>query len=202
MVFTRYLYNKDHVEFSLLAAIQEKKREESLFWAYELYHSGFTNEVSALVAEQVSCPKLRAYFEKLPDLESDALIVGTIIENLLNKNTKIRIKLNPEDVAKYKTKPVIELKGWKIPKRECRYKLRTKPRSDPINIASYDNWLYEASLSPIWQKRIEKYGGIVCYESKTVNFDDENNEEKFYNWHNFEPDEQPLSVQENWCKTI
>ena len=199
MVFTRYLYNKEQVEFSLLAAIQEKKREESLFWAYELYHSGFTNEVSALVAEQVSCPKLRAYFEKLPDLESDALIVGTIIENLLNKNTKIRIKLKPEDIDRYKTKPVIELKGWKIPKRECRYKLRTKPGSDPI---TYDNWLYEASLSPIWQKRIEKYGGTVCHESKTVNFDDENNEEKFYNWHNFEPDEQPLSVQENWCKTI
>ena len=199
MVFTRYLYNKEQVEFSLLAAIQENKREESLFWAYELYHSGFTNEVSALVAEQVSCPKLRAYFEKLPDLESDALIVGTIIENLLNKNTKIRIKLKPEDVAKYKTKPVIELKSWKIPKRECRYKLRTKPGSEPI---TYDNWLYEASLSPIWQKRIEKYGGTVCHESKTVNFDDENNEEKFYNWHNFEPDEQPLSVQENWFKTI
>ena len=199
MVFTRYLYNKEQVEFSLLAAIQEKKREESLFWAYELYHSGFTNEVSALVAEQVSCPKLRAYFEKLPDLESDALIVGTIIENLLNKNTKIRIKLKPEDIDRYKTKPVIELKGWKIPKRECRYKLRTKPGSDPI---TYDNWLYEASLSPIWQKRIEKYGGTVCHESKTVNFDDENNEEKFYNWHNFEPDEQPLSVQENWFKTI
>ncbi len=198
MVFTRYLYNKEHVEFSLLDALRERNREEALFWAYELYHSGFKYEVSALVAEQVSCPKLRAHFEKLPDLESDELIVGTIIENLLNKNTKIRIKLKMGDVAKYKTKPVVELKSRKIPNRECRYKLRTKPGHAPI---TYDNWLYEASLSPIWQKRIAKYGGIVCHESKTVNFDDENNEEKFYNWHDFEPDEQPLSVQENWFGT-
>ena len=199
MTLTRYLYNKEHVEFSLLTAIQERKREEALFWAYELYHSGFGDDVTALVASQVSCPKLRAYFEKLPDLESDALVVGTIVENLLNNNTKLRIKLKPEDIAKHKTKPVIELKSWKIPRRECRYKLRIKPGSKPT---SYDNWLYEASFSPIWLKRIDKYGGIVCHEYKTVTFDDENNKEKFYNWHNFEPDEQPLSVQENWFGII
>ena len=184
------------MEFSLLAAIQEKNREEALFWAYELYHSGFTNEVTALVASQVSCPKLRAYFKKLSDLESDALIVGTIIENLLNNNSKIRIKLKSADIAKYKTKPVIELKSWKIPRRECKYRLRTKPGSEPI---IYDNWLFEASFSQIWRKRIEKYGGTI---DKTVTFDNGDNEEKFYNWHNFEPDEQPLSVQENWfCTT-
>ena len=201
MVLTRYLYNKEQVEFSLLASIRERKREEAMFWAYELYHSGFKVEVSTLAAEQVSCPKLRAYFEKLPDLESDALIVGTIIENLLNRNPKLRIKLKIEDVSKYKTKPVIELKSWKIPKRECKYKLRTKPGSLPITIASYGNWLYEASFSPIWQTRIKKYGGSICHESKTITFEDDN-EEQFYNWHNFEPDEQPLSVQENWFGTI
>jgi hypothetical protein len=198
MTFTRYLYNKDHVEYSLLTALRENKREEALFWAYELYYSGFTTEVSTLVAEEVLCPKLRDYFYKHPDLESDVLIVGTIIENLLNKNPKIRIKIKMEDVSKYKTKPVIELKSWKIPKRECKYKLRIKPGSEPI---TYDNWIYEASLSPIWQKRIEKYGGTICHESKTVTFNDDEGEEQFYNWHNFEPDEQPLSVQENWVGT-
>lgn len=203
MTLTRYLYDKEHVEFSLLCAIQERKREEALFWAYELYHSGFKYETNALVADQVSCPKLRAYFQNHAELESDVLIVGTIIENIVNRNPKLRIKIKMADVSKYKTKPVIELKSWKIPKRECKYKLRTKPGSLPVT--SYYNWIYEASLSPIWQKRIEKYGGTICHESKTVTFDDENNEEKFNNWHNFEPDEQPLSVKENWLgikKTI
>ena len=200
MTFTRYLYNKELVEFSMISAIREGKREEALFWAYELYHSGFKTEVSTIAAEEVTCPKLRDYFYKHPDLENDALIVGTIIENILNKNPKIHIKIKIEDVNRYKTKPVIELKSWKIPKRECKYKLRTKPGSLPIT--SYENWLYEASLSPIWQKRIEKHGGTICHESKTVTFEDDEREVQFYNWHNFEPDEQPLSVQENWFKTI
>ena len=201
MTLTRYLYNKENVEFSLLCAIRERKREEALFWAYELYYSGFKDEVSALAADEVTCPKLRAYFENHPDLESEVLVVGTIIENILNRNPKLRIKIKMADVAKYKTKPVIELKSWKIPKRECKYKLRTKPGSQPITIASYENWIYEASFSPIWQKRIEKYGGKICHESKTVTFGDDDKEEQFYNWHNFEPDEQPLSVQENWLGT-
>lgn len=201
MTLTRYLYNKENVEFSLLCAIRERKREEALFWAYELYYSGFKDEVSALAADEVTCPKLRAYFENHPDLESEVLVVGTIIENILNRNPKLRIKIKMADVAKYKTKPVIELKSWKIPKRECKYKLRTKPGSQPITIASYENWIYEASFSPIWQKRIEKYGGSMCHESKTVTFGDDDKEEQFYNWHNFEPDEQPLSVQENWFGT-
>jgi len=201
MVFTRYLYNKELVEFSLIASLNERNREEALFWAYELYHSGFTNEVSTLAAEQVTCPKLRDYFYKHPDLESDVLIVGTIIENLLNKNPKIRIKIKMEDVNRFKTKPVIELKSWKIPRRECKYRLRMKPGHAPITIVSYENWLYEASLSPIWQKRIEKHGGTICHESKTVTFEDDEREEQFYNWHNFEPDEQPVSVQENWFGT-
>jgi hypothetical protein len=44
-VFTRYLYEKDEVKISLLINILNKKENESLFWAYELYHSGFTDEL-------------------------------------------------------------------------------------------------------------------------------------------------------------
>lgn len=48
MIFTRYLYLKDEVEISLTTAILEKK-EESVFWAYELYHSGYKHETFALL---------------------------------------------------------------------------------------------------------------------------------------------------------
>jgi len=44
-VFTRYLYEKDEVKISLLINILNKKEDESLFWAYELYHTGFTDEL-------------------------------------------------------------------------------------------------------------------------------------------------------------
>ena len=44
-IFTRYLYEFNLVKYSLQQSIIEKKREEALFWAYELYHSGFREEV-------------------------------------------------------------------------------------------------------------------------------------------------------------
>jgi hypothetical protein len=48
MIFTRYLYLKDEVEISLTTSILEKK-EEAVFWAYELYHSGYKNETFILL---------------------------------------------------------------------------------------------------------------------------------------------------------
>jgi hypothetical protein len=45
--FTRYLYEKDEVKLALLLCILNKK-EESVFWAYELYYSGFNTELTHL----------------------------------------------------------------------------------------------------------------------------------------------------------
>jgi hypothetical protein len=44
-IFTRYLYEKEEVKCALLINILNKKESESLFWAYELYYSGFANEL-------------------------------------------------------------------------------------------------------------------------------------------------------------
>ena len=43
--FTRYLYEKEEVKIVLQICILDKKIEESLFWAYELFYSGFTCEL-------------------------------------------------------------------------------------------------------------------------------------------------------------
>jgi hypothetical protein len=46
-VFTRYLYEKEEVKLSLLISIL-KRKEEACFWAYELYYSGFKEELKTL----------------------------------------------------------------------------------------------------------------------------------------------------------
>ena len=46
IVLTRYLYIRDDALASLLLSVLEKKRDEALFWAYELYHSGFQEWVA------------------------------------------------------------------------------------------------------------------------------------------------------------
>lgn len=43
--FTRYLYEKDEVKLSLIVCVLNKKEEEAVFWAYELYYSGFKLEL-------------------------------------------------------------------------------------------------------------------------------------------------------------
>lgn len=48
LVFTRYLYVKDEVRIALLVSILNKS-DDAIFWAYELYYSGFRNELFNLL---------------------------------------------------------------------------------------------------------------------------------------------------------
>ena len=45
--FTRYLYEKSEVKLALTLCILNKK-DEAVFWAYELYYSGFKTELTEL----------------------------------------------------------------------------------------------------------------------------------------------------------
>lgn len=44
-IFTRYLYEKEEVGYSLVLSLLNKKEDEAIFWATELYYSGFENEL-------------------------------------------------------------------------------------------------------------------------------------------------------------
>ena len=44
IIFTRYLYLKDEVELSLLVSLLNKK-DSAIYWAFELYYSGFEEEL-------------------------------------------------------------------------------------------------------------------------------------------------------------
>lgn len=44
-IFTRYLYDKEEVKLALMNSLLKKNLEESLFWSYELYYSGFKEEL-------------------------------------------------------------------------------------------------------------------------------------------------------------
>jgi hypothetical protein len=48
LVFTRYLYIKDDVKTALLISILNKS-DDAIFWAYELYYSGYKNELYAFI---------------------------------------------------------------------------------------------------------------------------------------------------------
>ena len=66
---------------------------------------------------------------------------------------------------------------------------------DVSNIQWY-NWEYYAYKSPIWQKRFDNYNIKVNHIKKTIRFKNIDEEEKFYEKYNYEPDEQSKETQE------
>jgi hypothetical protein len=90
--FTRYLYIIDDVKSSLVIAILERNIEEALFWAYELYFSGFKDDVFCILEQMVDMmyislnPRLGPFLEKKKRewIESGSYcIVGTFIYNMI-----------------------------------------------------------------------------------------------------------------------
>jgi len=69
----------------------------------------------------------------------------------------------------------------------------SRETTDPVE-AFRENWLFHASFSPLWSSRIESHGGSV--KQNKVTFEKEDDEEKFNERFNLEPDEQKLEVQE------
>jgi len=71
IVFTRYLYIKEEVILALILALLEKKsQDECLFWTYELYYSGFQEEIFQII--------LKVYYDFFatlnPSMESYILV--------------------------------------------------------------------------------------------------------------------------------
>lgn len=50
-IFTRYLYEKEEVEIAFIISLLSNKIDESLFWAYELFYSGFKKEFFDLLIQ-------------------------------------------------------------------------------------------------------------------------------------------------------
>jgi hypothetical protein len=93
-VFTRYLYIKSEVEVSLLVSILEKKNDAALFWAYELFYSGFANEVIPLLWRvyfeffATLNPAFEAYFWKKQQESGEntlVLLIAGMVNNLCRR---------------------------------------------------------------------------------------------------------------------
>jgi len=93
IVFTRYLYIKDEVKLALLISLLNKS-DKALFWAYELFWSGFQIELFGLLLKiyydffATLNPTFELYLNKkktiyLSELDKREKIVASIVNNLL-----------------------------------------------------------------------------------------------------------------------
>ena len=93
LVFTRYLYVKDEVRISLLVSILNKS-DDAIFWAYELYYSGFKTELLNLI--------WKIYYDFFATLNP------TFEQYLLKKHKELLVE-NKEDHNENKDKSISSL---------------------------------------------------------------------------------------------
>lgn len=107
MIFTRYLYPKHNVIYSLYVSLALADAPQSLFWAYELYFSGFRTETVELLLQiyedYYANEPIKSTFQKWltkivekwrQNMQPD--IVDTIIQNMIRREPdffKIREKI-------------------------------------------------------------------------------------------------------------
>jgi hypothetical protein len=128
---------------------------------------------------------------------------------------KLYFHIEEEDIILYETiESILEnnkFLPYKILSNACIYNIDSKNylslfhlKRDKCNIevAYRDNWLYYASFSPLWKKRILKYNGVINDEERQIIFLNEEQEELFYNEFGYEPDEQKLEVQQKTIQPI
>ena len=210
MIFTRYLYYKPFVVGSLFISIAENNIEESLFWGYELYYSGFVNELLEYIIYIIENPSnkynslTKKYITKKHDefnsmgiTDARDCIIGTMIRNLTHCKTnttikKIRIVYLDKDIIKYRI-PIPAIKSRAFLSINCIYSVR------PISQYNIDgcslvipkqfietNYNYNEILE-IWRTRWEYYSAkspfwmnIIELNSGSLNHHDKTVE--FKNW--------------------
>ena len=337
-ILTRYLYEKQDVENALLVSLLDGEKEAALFWAYELYYSGFQKYMVVLLWNiyydfyAVAHPFLEKYLkENLSLLPANPEIVGIVIRNFShhrptldvfilrkimelptftltettqNQNSHLNLlsiayyiweykeptmnklyqycedtmgikmcqirdqmdKLPQFDLVsykkvflaiimvyfmnniqernkkgnekgnekekrkkklvltkfneldKYKTITLVSVSESKLeeeretsPQRELLKIARKYGINDNPNISLFRkqieekmvdkasiqaNWLYWASFSRVWNYRIRQYGGKTNNIKQLVLFEDEENEDVFYYFYGYEPEEQLREIQE------
>lgn len=207
IVFTRYLYLKSGVLESLEASILKNDFQESLFWAYEIYFSGFEEEIFEYIFVIIerfytNHPKLMNFLKKKrKEWEKDKKdeILGIIIKNLSLKNhlskegtgRQIYITIKPTDIDDLRNKEIKPV--YKTLKTVCTYN-GLKKQLKAMNTFR-ERWLFYACYSPIWKTRVLEYNGIIDSEKKTVVFSNDDDSDNFYDDYGYEPDEQSLEIQ-------
>jgi hypothetical protein len=209
MILTRYLYNKPLVLHSLQLSIKKKHYDESLFWAYELYFSGFQKDVFDCLEEiylqdfKENHPKLGLYInKKAVELEGKPELVATIVKNLTMKSGGLIespkakfVNVKEHHITGYYTKKPSDngTPNWKFLRTVSIYGVN-KYLGDEFDLLDEwgSNWLLYCLETPIWKERLGPYGEF--HDGQFV-FDTEDTEEEFHDLYDYEPDEQPMEIK-------
>ena len=236
IILTRYLYWKEDVLASLFYDLLQKNRDRSLFWAFELYYSGFEKEVFAFlkcVYHQVyflQNTRLCKYVDKWTQ-ENNPQSLANIILNFCSPVRKFTllyfsqnelpdlqyseqtgsnlIILSTLNLETFENASHSSCRSYKYLSKVCKFEVY-KNLLEIMNCVHKDidiqellslqtvNWLYYASFSPLWEKRIISGGGIIDHDQEKVVEEEEEDLQSFYSVYGYEPDEQKLETQKKY----
>ena len=181
MILTRYLYNKNDVFIILLVSLLEKDKERTLFWAFELYHSGFEIEVFEFLFKvyreyyEKYNPKFKRYFldkynqwrsikEYTTLIEKERLLASLLLNLLFRSykeknNEKIFVLVSIHSHTYFLPKSN-DVKPYQVLKYNCLFGIND------------NNWLSHYHLHI---KKIDLIKDYICQEEDYVN-------NLFYHW--------------------
>lgn len=114
-IFTRYLYFKTEVINSLHWSLLDHQIEESLYWAYEIYFSGFQDEIFSFLHEFYRMYqkeihpeydyRISKLYEEWVETKKDHCIIGTVVKlisdgklsitNMLRRKQNVKVYKHP-----------------------------------------------------------------------------------------------------------
>jgi hypothetical protein len=142
------------------------------------------------------------YYSLLKGLKMGKNLFMNVDKSDITKYANIYINI-PARISAYKILPMACIASIDDGNFLSLFKLeRNAEPSIKINDIYWYHWLYYASFSPIWFKRIKIFKGIINHQEKKVEFLDGYLEELFYERFNYEPDEQKKQVQEKCIQAI
>jgi len=161
VIFTRYLYILDDVKTSLMLSILNRNRDEALFWAYELYYSGYIDQVFELVTNiynefySTLNPNLGDFLINLKKIQTNSeYLIGTMVYNLIHRKYNIssfieKFSKTPFNLV-YPTCSQNDKKFFIILQEKDIQKYKNIECSEPSTIlrsaAKYDSHCYSAKL--------------------------------------------------------
>ena len=219
IVFTRRLYLKQGVIASLKKAIEIGHIENALFWGFELYTTGFEDEVINILCDHaVEIFGKKSTFvifaekkkkENKKNREPTALV--TLIKNMISeykkkRNNKIESKrflaAKPEETETYMTNihDIKDVPHYRKLRHLCTCQIESiyltnDEQSELLDIFRND-WLKYAAKTPLWRTRIENLEGSIRQEDGVVIFPDDDLYESFLQTYGYEPDEQGVDIYE------
>jgi len=137
------------------------------------------------------------------------ILIGTMCHLSLEKKVErnIHLKITNEEL-KYatKTNSINGIKLYKVLKEKRLFKIRTETgwfeRPNDIKNIQWYHWEYFCYKTPVWKERFDKYKINIDHKKYTINFEDDDEYENFYEKYYYEPDEQSKEVQEKSISEI